>query len=289
MENEFIKAGYFEEDPFDRTKRYFGEKKFHKLRTSSVLVVGAGAVGNEVCKNLALLGIDDIKLVDFDKVTKSNLNRCVFFRPEDHNKMYKVYAIQKRLQEISDTRIDAYPVRIEEAPEDVWDVDLIIVGVDDNYARYFINSKNLSLDNPKPIINGAMGQDFVQVDVLYPPYTACLVCPWSDDYTGHILSRQVKQKCDEYFIETVSKFPTISFATSLVGAIIAIEAVKLLTINLKKEIYNDLQRVLSITSLGKSIIYNFQKQELKKIRIMPNPKCNEPLCIKRREDIITQS
>lgn len=46
-----------------------------RLARARVLVVGAGALGNEVLKNLALLGVGRIYIVDFDQVEMSNLSR----------------------------------------------------------------------------------------------------------------------------------------------------------------------------------------------------------------------
>jgi len=54
-----------------------------RLRTARVLVVGAGALGNEVMKNLALLGLGTTYLIDLDVVEPSNLSRSVLFREED--------------------------------------------------------------------------------------------------------------------------------------------------------------------------------------------------------------
>jgi adenylyltransferase/sulfurtransferase len=51
-----------------------------------VLVVGAGAIGNEVVKNLALVGVGSITVIDMDTIEHSNLARCVFFREEDEGR-----------------------------------------------------------------------------------------------------------------------------------------------------------------------------------------------------------
>ena len=48
-----------------------------------ILVVGAGALGNEVIKNLALVGVGTTYLIDLDVVEPSNLSRSVLFRAED--------------------------------------------------------------------------------------------------------------------------------------------------------------------------------------------------------------
>jgi adenylyltransferase/sulfurtransferase len=50
-----------------------------RLSNSKVLVVGAGAIGNEVVKNLAMVGAGFISIVDMDSIENSNLARCVFF------------------------------------------------------------------------------------------------------------------------------------------------------------------------------------------------------------------
>ncbi|HEX5702651.1 MAG TPA: ThiF family adenylyltransferase [Pyrinomonadaceae bacterium] len=53
------------------------------LQKARVLVAGAGALGNELIKNLALLGIGKILVVDFDRIEISNLSRSVLFRDAD--------------------------------------------------------------------------------------------------------------------------------------------------------------------------------------------------------------
>jgi len=54
-----------------------------QLRASRVLVVGAGAIGNEVVKNLCLLGVGAVDVCDFDTVELHNLTRSVFLRESD--------------------------------------------------------------------------------------------------------------------------------------------------------------------------------------------------------------
>jgi molybdopterin/thiamine biosynthesis adenylyltransferase len=54
-----------------------------RLARTRIAVVGAGAVGNEVVKNLALLGVGAIDLLDFDTVEIHNLTRSIFLRESD--------------------------------------------------------------------------------------------------------------------------------------------------------------------------------------------------------------
>jgi molybdopterin-synthase adenylyltransferase len=54
-----------------------------EVRGSAIAVIGAGAVGNEVIKNLTLLGVGRIDIYDFDKIEQHNLTRSVLFREGD--------------------------------------------------------------------------------------------------------------------------------------------------------------------------------------------------------------
>jgi molybdopterin/thiamine biosynthesis adenylyltransferase len=275
--SEEVKLGYYEEDRHDRTTRFFGKEGFEKLQNANILVVGAGAIGNEVIKNLVLLGVKEIRVVDFDIVTKSNSNRCVFFRPSDHNKLSKVEAIQKRANVLSDgnTKIIPYESRIEEVDESAWkDLDLLIVGVDNDYTRLLINAKVLTfaLENkPIPVINGAMALTFVECEVLIPGITACLTCLWTNDYRELIVQKQVQKTCDEFFIEVLPKFPAISTFTSVVGGLMVSEASKLLTLP-------DLESQKEKIGVGYLIRHDLLSYEYNKGDIMRNSKCSEPFC-----------
>ena len=57
--------------------------KQQKVSTAHVMVVGCGALGNEVLKNLVLLGVEHIVIVDFDVVEMGNLSRSVLFSKAD--------------------------------------------------------------------------------------------------------------------------------------------------------------------------------------------------------------
>src|SRR3954464_14954291 len=71
-----------------------GEERFSRLRLipwwdqtkiahTRLLVIGAGALGNEILKNAALLGFRQVAVVDLDRIEESNLSRTVLYRAED--------------------------------------------------------------------------------------------------------------------------------------------------------------------------------------------------------------
>jgi adenylyltransferase/sulfurtransferase len=69
-------------DRYDRQRRIDGWDQAALLR-ARVLVAGAGALGNELLKNLVLLGVGHLLVVDFDQIEHSNLSRTVLFRESD--------------------------------------------------------------------------------------------------------------------------------------------------------------------------------------------------------------
>ena len=56
------------------------------MQNARVLVIGAGALGNEVIKNLALMGIGNLFIIDFDNIEAANLSRSVLFRETDNRR-----------------------------------------------------------------------------------------------------------------------------------------------------------------------------------------------------------
>ncbi len=78
--------------------------KIDKVKNAKVIVAGCGALGNEVLKNLALFGVGNIIVIDYDQIEYSNLTRSILFRPEDADKgFYKAEIAAKRVREINPT------------------------------------------------------------------------------------------------------------------------------------------------------------------------------------------
>ena len=64
----------------------WGAEGQKKIRSANILLAGAGAIGNETAKNLAMLGIGKIVIIDRDRVELSNISRMIFFQPKDLGK-----------------------------------------------------------------------------------------------------------------------------------------------------------------------------------------------------------
>ncbi len=112
-----------------------------RVRAARIVVVGAGAIGNEVVKNLALLGVGAVDVYDFDDVEEHNLTRSVFLRESDIGTC-KATAVVKRAGDLDRN------VRLRAIEGDFWDglsvwslgqYDCAIGAVDNFEARVRLN------------------------------------------------------------------------------------------------------------------------------------------------------
>lgn len=126
------------------------------LHNSTVMVVGAGAIGNELIKNLALLGVGKIVIVDMDKIEQTNLTRSILYRMKDVGK-YKSQAAAEAAMEINpDVKAICLNQNI------VTDIglgvfrsmDIVLGGLDNREARLSINQSCYKVN--KPWIDGAI-------------------------------------------------------------------------------------------------------------------------------------
>ena len=93
---------------YSRNIAVIGEDGQRRLRESSVLVIGCGALGGQCAMELAGSGVGKIGLVDFDTIDLSNLQRQLFFRESEAGKM-KAAIIAERIRALnSDVEICVY-------------------------------------------------------------------------------------------------------------------------------------------------------------------------------------
>lgn len=263
----------------DRTVRAIGEEAFRKLARARVLVIGAGAVGNEVVKTLSLLNIGKLILCDDDVVEESNLNRCVFFRKSDCGRVPKVEAVARRAKLLSTrTQFVPYTSRIQEAPERVWKVDAVALCVDNDLARYYVNAKLLSLDEPLPVVDGAMGVGFVEVSTLLPGRTACLCCLWDEEHLRYVTSMEPAEECDRVMPEQIQASPALATLTSILGGLVADRLIRLLTLDTASGERDNDSRVL----LGRIARFDLKRLEITNGEILMNPRCVDAMCRKKQ-------
>lgn len=137
-----------------------------KLSSAKVIVIGAGGLGCPILQYLAAAGVGTIGIVDFDKVTKTNLQRQILYSENDLGQN-KALCAQKKLQQLnSEIHIEAFPIALnpENALELLRDFDIVVDGSDNFETRYLINDACLILN--KPMVYGALYKFEGQVSVF---------------------------------------------------------------------------------------------------------------------------
>lgn len=112
-----------------------------RIASARVLVVGAGALGNEILKNLALLGFQKILVVDLDRIEISNLSRSVLYRESDVGRD-KAEAAAAAVSAIypSANVVGLRANVMHQLGLGVFDwADIVLGGLDNREARLFLN------------------------------------------------------------------------------------------------------------------------------------------------------
>lgn len=196
------------------------------LKKANILVVGCGALGNEIVKNLTMLGAGNICVVDMDKVEKSNLTRSVLFRQEDEG-LSKAEVICKRAKEINnEINIRYFDGNIFNFGLGVFSgFDLVLGGLDNREARLFINQSCWKIN--KPWIDGAIEVLTGVARMFIPPDNACYECTMSEiDYK--LINK--RKSCMLLGLDEIAegKIPTTPTIASIIAGVQVQEAVKYL-------------------------------------------------------------
>ena len=202
--------------------------KKEKVKNAKVLVAGAGALGNEVVKNLALFGVGHIYVVDFDHIEISNLTRSVLFRESDaYNKSFKSEIVAKRAMEIN-PQIKVTPIvgnLFSEVGLGLYkSVDVIIGCLDSRIARYLLN--RLAMRAGKTWIDGSI-ENMTGVTKVYTPGLSCYECSLSREEFNNIMLRT---GCADVvrMQGSAGRVATTPISASIIGAMQVQEAMKII-------------------------------------------------------------
>jgi molybdopterin/thiamine biosynthesis adenylyltransferase len=198
-----------------------------KIRSTNVLVVGAGALGNEILKNLALIGFEKIVVVDSDRIERSNLSRAVLFR-DNQIGQYKAEAAAERVRSLLSTS------RIRPLIGNVifdcglglfrWS-DVIIAGLDNREARLWIN--RAAWKTNRPWIDGAIEGINGVARVFLPGAAPCYECTLGETDWA-LLQRRMSCNLLTYEGTAEGKVPTTPTIASIIAGIQVQEAVKMI-------------------------------------------------------------
>lgn len=138
------------------------------------LVVGAGAIGNEVLKNLALLGVRFITIVDLDHIEVHNLTRSVLFRESDIGRS-KAEVAAERVRDLlpeAEPSVLQGPLETSLCPSLVMQHDVVFSCLDNFEARLALDEMcQLARVN---MVSGAIDARYASVESY--PYEAGLQC-----------------------------------------------------------------------------------------------------------------
>jgi adenylyltransferase/sulfurtransferase len=186
-----------------------------KIANFSLLVVGAGALGNEILKNAALLGFRKVVIVDLDQVEESNLSRTVLYKEEDIG-LFKADAAARAYQEM------AKDARVHPLVSNVvhgcglglfqW-ADVILAGLDNREARLWIN--RCAWKTNRPWIDGAIEGINGVARVFLPGVPPCYECTLGEvDWA--LLEKRMSCNLLAHEEATEGKIPTTPTISSVI-------------------------------------------------------------------------
>jgi len=222
----------------------FGVEGQEKLKKATALVVGAGGLGCPIATYLAAAGVGRIRIVDFDRVDVSNLNRQVLHWQENIGHL-KAQSAGEKL-----SRLNPY-VEIESITEalDEENLDSLLSGVDvivdalDNFDTRQILNRG-AVTHTIPFIYGGINGLVGMATTILPGSTPCLACIFP-----HKTPKEV--------------FPVLGTTPAVIGVIQATEAIKLI-VGLGKSL------------AGRLLIYNGEDMSFNHVSMKRDPQC--PVC-----------
>ena len=163
-----------------------GEAGQERLRQSSAVIVGCGALGSALAGLLVRAGVGHLRIVDRDFVEPSNLQRQTLFEESDAQELLpKAVAAERRLRGInSDVEVrgivgDLTP---ENAEELLANSELLLDGTDNFETRLLIN--DYAVKSRLPWIYAAVVASHGLTMPIHPGESACLACLAEDDPSG---------------------------------------------------------------------------------------------------------
>ncbi len=200
-----------------------------KLANSTVLVVGAGALGTVICNHLVRAGVGRVRLIDRDYVELSNLQRQMLFDEDDAEQaMPKAIAAKNKLTKMNSTvSVEAIVGNAtnENINELIKDIDVVMDGTDNFSTRYLLN--DACFKHNIPFSYGGVVSSRGMTAFFIPTETPCLRCITNE-------GAESGQTCDTVGV--------ISPAVDMISSLQITETLKFLTGN-KRNLRNTLKTV----------------------------------------------
>jgi molybdopterin/thiamine biosynthesis adenylyltransferase len=187
-----------------------GRQGQERLRRTRVVSIGAGGVKSSLLYYLVAAGIGTLRVIDFDRVELSNLNRQILYTGDDLGRN-KAIAARERLARLNDdVSIEAIDERVNEGNiSQLTDgFDVVIEGGDSLAGRLLVNDHCLLRD--VPMVHASAQYNYGYVLTVLPGRTACFLCAFPDLPAGH-----------------GGSVPVLGVAAGIAGCLGAAEVIKL--------------------------------------------------------------
>ncbi|MFT5904660.1 MAG: molybdopterin/thiamine biosynthesis adenylyltransferase/rhodanese-related sulfurtransferase [Cryomorphaceae bacterium] len=228
-----------------------GQTGQEKLKSSSVLCIGAGGLGSPVALYLAAAGVGTIGIVDDDKVESSNLQRQIIHGESWIGKSKLDSAKARLLETNPHINVVTYPVKFtsSNAIEIAQGYDIIIDGTDNFPTRYLSNDVAFLLK--KPNIYGSIFRFEGQMSVFAPHLGGpCYRC-------------MLPEPPEPGSVPSCAEAGVLGVLPGIIGSLQAMEAIKLLLGAGKPP-------------LGKLVHYDALNTNFRNFNLRKDPQC--PLC-----------
>lgn len=210
----------------------FGNSKYYiqrKIADSRVILLGCGGLGSHIMLELAALGIENLTLVDYDKIELSNLNRQILYKENDIGKM-KVYTAKENLLFFnSKINISAIHKKLESA-DDIFELikghDLVICVADKPRNKIVRWLNDACCKSGIPFINGGLDIRQAIFYSVIPGISGCIEC-WKSGLNGS--ERQIIEEDNFTNKDYVAPAPALSALVAVATGVIISETIKILT------------------------------------------------------------
>lgn len=221
-----------------------------KLKSSSVLLIGAGGLGSPLALYLAAAGVGRIGIVDFDVVDESNLQRQVIHDTASVGTP-KLESAKARIQAINpNVQVDTYEEAL--SSENALDIfrpyDVIVDGTDNFPTRYLVNDACVLLG--KPNVYGSIFRFEGQASVFWAEYGPCYRCLYPEPPPPGL-------------VPSCAEGGVLGILPGTVGTIQATETIKLLL-------------GIGEPLIGRLLLYDALRMRTRELKLRKDPEC--PVC-----------
>ena len=224
-----------------------GEKGQQKLKSASVLVIGAGGLGSPVSMYLAAAGVGRIGLADFDNVDVTNLHRQILYGTSDVGAP-KLSAASERLHDLNpEINIETHNTAInsENALAIFRAYDIIVDGTDNFPTRYLVN--DACVLTGKPNVYGSIFRFEGQASVFYAREGPCYRCLYPEPPPPNL-------------VPSCAEGGVLGVLPGVIGTIQATETIKLIT-------------GIGEPLIGRLLLFDALRMEFRRLRLRKDPNC----------------